>query len=119
MNFEIETCPLCGEKLNLRKTAGIHIYSCPTKFQHENHQFHNELSHYQVVLDEYMPIQHIYIYPYAVDNYNDKSKIYKYIESGDGDTLYHELIHVVTTPQIHADTEEKMSSRLQMILTFL
>jgi len=70
MRFQTHECPLCKRVLRLKKMAGVTVYYCPDEFALGN----NGKSHYEVEADDKQTIQHIYAYPYAVDNFANASR---------------------------------------------
>jgi CRISPR/Cas system-associated protein Cas5 (RAMP superfamily) len=68
MKFQVNECPLCGKVLNFRTSYGVTVYYCPAETK----------THYEVETDGKETIQHIYAFPYAVDNFVNsiKSRVY-------------------------------------------
>lgn len=73
MKFQINECPLCGVVLKFKSSHGVTTYFCSTEMK----------SHYEVETDGKVCIQHIYAFPYAVDNFasSQRSRIYKWKEA--------------------------------------
>lgn len=73
MKFQINQCPLCGKVLKMNKISGVVTYYCDSDIK----------SHYEVETDGKITIQHIYAFPYAVDNFanSTRSRIYKWRDS--------------------------------------
>lgn len=72
MKFETSQCPLCGKMMQLRKIAGVTVFSCLTPAAHHT-------SHYEVEFDAKTSIQHIYLGRWSIDNFahNHRSKIFE------------------------------------------
>lgn len=70
MSFPIHQCPLCNAIMRLKVSFGVMTYYCPQE----------KKSHYEVESDSQMMVQHIYVFPYAVDNFNTSlsSRLYKW-----------------------------------------
>jgi hypothetical protein len=64
MKFQTNECPLCGKVLHLKKVAGVSVYSCLAEAK----------SHYEVEMDSQAIIQHMYVFPYAIDNYDNANR---------------------------------------------
>lgn len=78
MRFQTHECPLCNQVLRLKSVAGVTVYFCPTECNQEG----NYKSHYEVESDAKQSIQHIYAFPYAVDNYANSGKSRVYLWDG-------------------------------------
>lgn len=125
MKFETNYCPLCNGILTLKKIAGVNVYSCSTSFNIQELDGLKSISHYSVEMDEHMSIQHMYIYPYAIDNFGNesKSRVYKYCEKTyedfddpNGNFTYYKLKFVLQTSRINPEPYHKLNERLQMLL---
>ena len=70
MKFQTNECPLCGEVLHLSKISSVVVYSCLV----------GPKPHYEVEWDGKDTIQHMYAFPYAVDNYidNNRSRVHRW-----------------------------------------
>lgn len=76
MKFQTHECPLCGEVLRFGKLAGVSTYYC----RNAGIPGGNNKSHYEVEIDAKESIQHMYAFPYAVDNFANatRSRVYKW-----------------------------------------
>ena len=74
MRFQNQQCPLCNKVLKLKSLAGVLTYYCPD----EDTEGGNNTSHYEVESDGKQTIQHIYAFPYAIDNFANatRSRVY-------------------------------------------
>lgn len=64
MKFQTNECPLCNKVLHLKKTSGVSVYTCTAEAK----------SHYEVEMDIKSAIQHMYAFPYAVDNFDNSGR---------------------------------------------
>lgn len=113
MNFQVNTCPLCGEDCYLRKVAGITIFSCPTEVR----DLVKPKSHYEIEFYGKLEVQRVIVYPFAIDSfiYKDKSRVYH--AEVKNDHIVWQLIMEVSL--INVGEETKLLERLNTLLTFL
>lgn len=78
------------------------------------------MPHYEVEMDERTAIQHMYVLPYAIDNFKDesKSRVYKIIPVDDRNH-FNRWKFVMQTAHIRADTSSNLLDRIQRLMTFL
>lgn len=114
MKFQTNICPLCDKVCTLRKVAGVTVFSCPT----ETKDLPKAKSHYEVEFDSKTEIQHIIVFPFAVDTFGGASKSRVYRSGGveDGQQKWRLVMEV---PVIRAEEESKMLERLNKLVTFL
>lgn len=103
MKFQVHECPLCGEVLRFGKVAGVSVYNC----KNAGTPGGNNKSHYEVEVDTKETIQHMYAFPYAVDNFASatRSRVYKW-----QDAKWKLLGEV---PRIHAQRHDELMQHLQ------
>jgi hypothetical protein len=103
MKFQTHECPLCGEVLRFGKIAGVSMYYC----RNVGAPGGNNKSHYEVETDGKETIQHLYAFPYAIDNYasQGRSRVYSWVGSK------WKLIREV--PRIQAKTQDELLAHLQ------
>jgi hypothetical protein len=123
IKFETKVFPLCDQVLRYRLVSKVNVYDCPTQFEYrtlssETLQVANaHRSHYEVEYDQKgMGVQHIYIRPWSIDNFENETRLHKFQISQYGTDV---LQFVADTPLIHADTEEKILARINTLVTFL
>ncbi len=121
INFEIRTCPLCGKVLQYRQVAKVNVYFCPTKVELQGATNVHEINHYEVESDNRAAIQHMYVLPYAIDNFGNesKSRVYKIHDQYANKTMMNAWKFVIQTSRIKADTSENLLDRLQKLMIFL
>ena len=109
MKFECNICPLCDSVLRLRQMAGVNVFECPSHCSGID-----SASHYQVEVDSRIEVQHIIIYPYAIDTFGNQpmSRVYKFNDSN-------KCQLIMEIPRIHAEASDKLTERIQKLLTFL
>lgn len=97
MKFHIQKCPLCTTILKLKSNFGVLIYYCTAE----------ATPHYEVESDQSMTIEHMYAFPYAVDNVdsNHNSRLYKW--DNNRWSFVKEVTRLVPEPQ------EQLLERLQ------
>jgi hypothetical protein len=114
----IETCPLCGQKLSESSGAtssyGTALWSCPNSINSMIAPY-VPVPHYQVEWHRESGniAQHVVVPPYYIDTFNVdwKSRVHKVNERG-------ELKFVMTTPQLHMDSSEKILERIKTLIIF-
>ena len=113
MKFECNICPLCDKVLRLRRLAGVNVFECPGACSSTELPI-DEASHYQVEVDSRIEVQHIIIYPYAIDTFGNQpmSRVYK-LDNNKKCQLIMEI------PRIRAEASDKLTERIQKLLTFL
>lgn len=76
MRFQTHECPLCNKMLRVKVQSGVTTYYCTNEKAPGN----NGKSHYEVETDGKQTIQHLYAYPYAVDNFANaaRSRVYQW-----------------------------------------
>lgn len=76
MKFETRECPLCGEVLRFGKIAGVSSYYC----KNVGTPGGNNKTHYEVEIDTKESLQHIYVFPYSIDNVasSGRTRVYKW-----------------------------------------
>lgn len=121
-SFENKMCPLCGKVLTLKLIAGVTVYQCSVNFEFHSHMGIKLRSHYEVESDKSNTYQHMYLLPWAIDNFGDsaKSRLYKIEDEKltDG-TIINKWKLIMQVSQIHSDTEENLRDRINTLVTFL
>lgn len=110
MKFQVNTCPLCEEDCYSHKVAGVTFFSCPTEVR----DIPGSKSHYEVETGK-TEVQRVIVYPFAVDSFLDKSRVYH--AEINNDHITWKLIMEVSLINIGAET--KLLERLNTLLTFL
>ena len=110
MKFQVNTCPLCEEDCYSHKVAGVTVFSCPTEVR----DIPGSKSHYEVEIGK-TEIQRVIVYPFAVDSFLDKSRVYH--AEVNSDYISWKLIMEVSL--INIGEETKLLERLNTLLTFL
>jgi len=113
MKFQTNTCPLCNKVCTLKKIAGVTVFSCPTEAQ----GLPKPKSHYEVEFDSKTEIQHIILFPFAIDTFGNSSKSRVYHAHNTEDQQKWRL--VMEVPVIRAEEESKMLERINKLVTFL
>jgi hypothetical protein len=109
--FETKICPLCSKELTLKKVMEVSTYNCPTQHSVPGVEDAYVTSHYTVECNTNLgDIQRIYIYPWSIDNFDNKARLYKY----DGKWRF-----IRELPPIKSDTEENLLKRIKKLLYFL
>ena len=89
----------------------ISTYNCPTQHSVPGVGSTYVISHYIVECNTNLgDIQRIYIYPWSIDNFDNKARLYKY----DGRWSF-----IRELPHIKADTEDNLRKRISKLLPFL
>lgn len=120
-------CPLCKTMLiNTKDRLGYVNLDCPTLFKWDIDHGTTINYHYrlEIIINT---VEHFYIPPYYISNYNftKKSRVYKLYENHIIlDQLGYEhtgnyLKLVTQVPLIHPDTESKMMERVNLLTKFL
>ena len=75
IRFQTHECPLCKNVMRFGRVSGVTTYWCPT-------QTDTGKPHYEVESDGKQTIQHIYAFPYAMDNYanSTRSRLFKWTD---------------------------------------
>lgn len=115
IQFETDTCPLCGRKLEYSVIAGADVYQCPSAVIFSDT---STIGHYEVICDSHNAMQHMYVSPYSIDTdgTTGTSRVYKWVPDDDNFWGWQLLF---SAAQIKADTFEKLLERLQRLVTFL
>lgn len=117
MSFEIVMCPLCNKELVLQQSCNLKTYTCPTVIPIivNGNSLAQINSHYAVDYSPAWKMQRIIILPWSLDNFVDKTRIYKYSE------IDHQLKwrFIKELPLIKADTQDNMLTRLNKLMMFL
>lgn len=95
MRFQTHECPLCNKVLRLKSNSGVSTYFCPDECETDG----NYKSHYEVELDTKQSIQHLYAFPYAVDNFANSGKSRVYLWDGNRWQFFMEVAFITAQPQ--------------------
>ena len=111
--FAIDKCPLCEKQLiQLSYGANNNTWECLEKSDLMKDGL--ILPHYQVEFDikNCIVVQHIVVYPYILDTFNDEiTRIFSYKNGS--------IQYIMSIPQIHPDSPDKMKSRIEGLVAFL
>lgn len=94
IKFQTHECPMCKTVLRFGRVSGVTSYWCPNQTDGGK-----PLPHYEVESDGKQTIQHLYAFPYAIDNYanSTRSRVFKWT---DGKwKLLKEVAHISARPQ--------------------
>lgn len=94
MRFQTQECPLCNKVLRLKSMSGVTTYYCPEEGPEGSYE-----SHYEVESDAKQSIQHIYAFPYAVDNFANSRKSRAYLWDGARWQFLKEIPFLTAQPQ--------------------
>lgn len=93
--FQNQQCPLCNKVLKLKSVAGVTTFYCPDEDTADG----NNNSHYEVESDGKQTIQHIYAFPYAVDNFDNATRSRIYLWDGKRWQFFKEVSYLKPQPQ--------------------
>jgi hypothetical protein len=110
MKFQVNTCPLCEEDCYSHKVAGVTVFSCPTEVRN----IPGSKSHYEVEIGK-TEVQRVIVYPFAVDSFLDKSRVY-HAEVKNNNIIWKLIMEVSL---INVGEETKLLERLNTLLTFI
>jgi hypothetical protein len=104
MKFQTHECPLCGEVLHFGKMSGVSSYFC----RNAGTPGGNNRTHYEVELDHKESIQHLYAFPYAIDNFASKgsSRVYRWLDA--------KWKLITEVPRLEACSQDELLARLQI-----
>lgn len=100
MKFQTNECPLCGKILHLKRESGVSVYTCKAEAK----------SHYEVEMDLKASIQHMYAFPYAVDNFDNSGRSRVHRWKNNKWNFMQEVTHIAPRPAA------ELLSHLQTIL---
>lgn len=94
MRFQTHECPLCNKVLQLKRISGVTTYYCLDEGPEGSYT-----SHYEVESDAKESIQHIYAFPYAVDNFASSKRSRVYLWDGVRWQFQKEIAFLTARPQ--------------------
>lgn len=106
MRFQNHECPLCNKVMRLKSVAGVSTFYCPD----DDLEPGNNTSHYEVESDGKQTIQHMYAFPYAVDNYASATRSRVYYWKG---TRWHFITEV---PAILPQPQDTLKKYLELLI---